>query len=74
MLGPLLFNIDLTDLCLECEDDNISSHADDTTPYSCAQNISSVISELQRITKQILDWFRNNYMKANPEKCHVILR
>ena len=74
VLGPLLFNIDLTDLRLECEDDNISSHADDTTPYSCAQNISSVISELQRITKQILDWFRNNYMKANPEKCHVILR
>ena len=32
MLGPLLFNIDLIDLFLECEDDNISSYADDTTP------------------------------------------
>ena len=42
MLGPLLFNIDLTDLFLECEDDNITSYADDTTPYSCAQDISSV--------------------------------
>ena len=39
VLGPLLFNIDLTDLFLEYEDDNISSYADDTTPYSCAQNI-----------------------------------
>ena len=23
---------------LECEDDNISSYSDDTTPYSCAQD------------------------------------
>ena len=53
VLAPLLFNIDLIDLFLECEDDNISSYADDTTPYSCAQDISSVISELQRITKKI---------------------
>ena len=73
MLGSLLFNIDLIDLFLECEDDNISSYADDTTPYSCAQDISSVISELQRIAKNIFDWCRNNHMKANPEKCHVIL-
>ena len=73
VLGPLLFNIDLIDLFLECEDDNISSYADDTTPYSCAQDISSVISELQRITKKFFDWCRNNHMKANPEKCHVIL-
>ena len=52
VLGPLLFNIDLIDLFLECEDDNISSYADDTTPYSCAQDISSVISELRRIAKK----------------------
>ena len=34
VLGPQLFNIDLIDLLLECEDDNISSYADGTTPYS----------------------------------------
>ena len=54
VLGPLLFNIDLIDLLLECEDDNVSSYADDTTPYSCARDISSVISELQRIAKKVL--------------------
>ena len=58
---------------LECEDDNITSYADDTTPYFCAQDIPSVISELQRIAKKNFDWCRNNHMKANPEKCHVIL-
>ena len=54
VLGPLLFNIDLIDLFLECENDNISNYDDDTTTYSCAQDISSVISEFQRIAKQIL--------------------
>ena len=65
VFGPLLFNIDLIDLFLECEDDNITSYADDTAPYSCAKDISSVISELQRIAKLIFDWCRNNHMKAN---------
>ena len=51
---PLLFDIDLIDLFLKCEDDNITSYADDTTSYSYAQDISSVISELQRIAKKIL--------------------
>ena len=73
MLGPLLFNIDLIDLFLDREDDDISSYADDTTPSSREQDISSVISELQRITKKIFDWCRNSHMKANSEKPHVIL-
>ena len=46
VLWPSLFNIDLIDLFLECEDDNINSYEDDTTPYSCPKDISSVISEL----------------------------
>ena len=73
VLGPLLSNIDLIDLFLECENDNISNYADDTTLYSCAQDISSVTSELQSISKSFFDWCRSNHMKANPEKCHVIL-
>ena len=44
--GPLLLNIDLIDLFLQCEDDNIASYADDTSPYFCERDISSVISGL----------------------------
>ena len=46
VLRSLLFNISLTDLFLECADDNVNSYADDTTTYSCAEDMSSVISEL----------------------------
>ena len=73
VLGSLLFDIDLTDLFLEFDDDNLTSYSDDTTPYSRAQDISFVISDLQRIAKKIFDWCRNNQMKANPGKCDVIL-
>ena len=47
ILGPSLFNIDLIDLFFECDDSEIASYADDTTPYSCADDIPSVITPLQ---------------------------
>ena len=50
ILGPLLFNIDLIDLFYECEESNIASYADDTTPYSCARDTQTVISELKSLT------------------------
>ena len=46
---PLLFNIDQTNLFLECED---GSNTDDTSPYSCRENMSSVITKFQRIAKK----------------------
>ena len=51
----------------------ITSYADGTTPFSCAQDMPSVIFELQRFAKKIFDWYNNNHMKANPEKCHAML-
>ena len=46
VLGSLLFNIDLVDLLVECKDANITCYADGTIPYSCAKDISSVISKV----------------------------
>ena len=51
----------------------MNSYADDTTPYSCAQDMCSVINKLPRIANKILRWFENNHMKANPEKTQVLL-
>ena len=45
ILGPLIFNIDLIHLFYEREESNIASYADDTTPYSCARDTQTVISE-----------------------------
>ena len=64
VLGPLLFDIDLTDLFYECE-------ACDATPYACGKNIRVVISELQSLAFRLFKWFENNHMKTNPGKSHI---
>ena len=71
ILGPLLFNIDLIDLFYECEESNIASYADDTTPYSCAKDTQTVICEL--ISRKLFHWFQYNHIKANIGKCHLLL-
>ena len=73
ILGPLLFNIDLIDLFFECDDSEIASYADDATPYSCADDIPSVITQLQSKASKLFSWFTNNHMKVNPGKCHILL-
>ena len=73
ILGPLLFNIDLIDLFFICENDDIASYADDTTPYTCARDTPTVISELQSTSEKLFHWFEKNHLKANPEKCHLLL-
>ena len=74
ILGPLLFNIDLIDLFFECNDSEI--YADDTTPYSCAEDIPSVIMQLQSAASKLFSWFTNNHMKVNSVnsgKCPILL-
>ena len=73
IVGPLLFNIDLIDLFFICENDDIASYADDTTPYTCARDTSTVISELQSTSERLFNWFEKNHLKTNPENCHLLL-
>ena len=73
ILGPLLFNINMIDLFYECEDLNVTSYADDTTPHSCATDIPSVALELQASATKLFRWFKNNHLKANPGKSHILL-
>ena len=46
ILGPLLFKIDLINLFFECDDSDIASYADDASPYSCTDAMSSLIMSL----------------------------
>ena len=68
VLGPLLFNIDLIDLFLECENDNINSYMDDITPYSSTEDMSSVITELGNFR-----WYEDNHTKVSHGKSRLLL-
>ena len=72
-MGPLVFNIFLCDLFLTIEDNYFKKYADDTTPYVIGNNAEEVVSELKTITQKLFTWFAQNKMKANLNKCHLLL-
>ena len=72
-LGPLLFNIFLCDLLLTIEGNYFTNYADDTTPYVTGNNAEEVVSELKAVTQKLFIWFAQNEMKANVNKCHLLL-
>ena len=72
ILGPLLFNIFLCDLFLTMENIDIASYADDNTPYTTGNSIEEVLQKLENAAKTLFQWFRDNQMKANPDKCHFL--
>jgi hypothetical protein len=73
ILGPLLFNIFICDLFFIMKDTEFASYADDNTPYVSGKNSDEVISLLEEKSRVLFAWFEKNQMKANPEKCHLLL-
>ena len=73
ILGPLLFNIYLSDLFLFTKDADIANYADDNSPYACKLDMDSVILQLEEDSKVLLEWVSNNVLKANPDKFHLLL-
>ena len=52
---------------------NIANYADDNSPFCCAKTIPTVISQLEDDAVTLLNWTRNNGLKANPDKFHLLL-
>ena len=72
ILGHLSFNIFLRDLFFIINEIDFASYADDNTPYVVGNNIEDVIIKLQNASLALFQWFYDNQMKANPDKCHFI--
>ena len=50
----------------------LTSYADDNTPYAVGNNIEELIVKLQNASKTLFQWFSDNQMKSNPDKCNFI--
>ena len=73
ILGPLLFNIFLNDMFYFLKDTKMANYADDNTVYTNKDNINDLLNTLENETCIVIDWLRNNEMKPNNDKCHLIV-
>ena len=72
ILGPEIYNYNSNDLFLFMLL-SIANYADDNSPFTVAQTIPQVISNLEADAENILWWLKYNGLKANPDKFHLLL-
>ena len=73
VLGPLLFNIYINDLLLFIQNSDICNYADDATIYACDKSLDNISHRLETDCSVALEWFADNFMKLNADKCHLLV-
>ena len=73
ILGVLLFNIFLCDLFVPLKDIDFTNYAADDFLYTKHDSIDQIISRLEKTTESLFKWFSDNQMKADSDKCHLLL-
>ena len=66
------FNAYTCDLFFEVRDLEYTSFADDTTQYSCLPEMIPVLEKVEKRIQNMFDWFSENFLKANADKCYLI--
>ena len=68
--GPLLFNLFINDLILFLYTEVLSNYADDNN--LCANDKEETKRALVKDFQTVINWFYENYMILNTEKCHYM--
>ena len=72
ILGNLLFNILINDIFLFVESSNVCNYADDSTLFAFGKTFDEVTRKLQNDILILDEWFFNNFLVLNPDKCHFL--
>ena len=67
-LGPLLFNNFINDLLFSTTKPEVCNFADDNTLHSSNKDLDYVFNNLYHDLNNVLDWFKFDSLKANPDK------
>ena len=51
------------------KDIKFAAYADDNKTNFCDKNLEVLLIKLQIYALKLLEWFSNNYMKMNSDKC-----
>ena len=70
--GPLLFNLFINDLTFFIEQCTLSNYADDNNLSISGEDKELIKSMLSSDFMIVEDWFFENYMILNPEKCYFM--
>ena len=73
MLVPFLLNVFTCDMFFFLEDVDIANYADDCTPHNVAKNMEFVVNNLEKSSSFLFKWFKDNYMKVNTGKSHLLV-
>lgn len=73
MLGPILFNTFLSNLFLILNDIGIGCYAHDDNLCKTFANFDAAVKTLRMSAEILFKWLRDNQMKGNRDKCHLIL-
>ena len=75
ILGPILFNIFINDiLFFYIKNGTLYKYADDNTLSFCSPDYDVLISTLESESVQLIHWFKENQMQANPDKYSMAKR
>ena len=72
ILDVILFNIYINDLFFSAEF-QMANFADDCSPFDFGATTEDVIKKLEEQSELLIEWYRCNYLKPNPDKWHLIL-
>ena len=50
----------------------MANYADDNSTYACKEDVHSVIKQLEKDSRILLEWVANNVLKANHDKFHLL--
>ena len=73
VLGPLLFDIYINDLLFLTKWTDVCNFADDATFFARDSDLKHLMERLEHDTKLAIEWFENNHMKLNEDKCHLLV-
>ena len=68
ILGPLLFNIFINVLFFSITKSEVCNFVDDNTLYNSNKDLDHVFNNLFDNLNNVLDWFKFNSLKADPDK------
>ena len=72
ILGHLLFNIFINGIFYFKDKSYLSNYADDNVLYAFGLNMTEVKDKLSQDLRKLSEWFTENFMILNPDKCHYM--